>query len=252
MEDNSVNAFAVEDDTKAMRSVDQERFECLLEDVDFLFHEIRTPLTVVIHYSEFLRNPELSVDEQRRLLDIISKEAQRIDNLINDFSQSCHHATGTWLAETTFSTIRVSDLLRDAIARFQSASSRHHIRVDIPAELPPVRGDREKLYLVLRNLLANAIKYSPDGGDIFVAATENGQEVTISVRDQGIGIPEECLQQIFSRGYRVNVAGGEKPRGSGLGLAMVKSIIEGHNGRICVESVQGQGGTFSLSLPRVG
>lgn len=230
----------------------QQRFEHLLEEIDFLFHEIRTPLTVVINYAELLRNQTISVADQQPILDLIQKEALRINDLINDFSQTYHHETGTWLAEASFSTINVSDLLREAIARFQNASPKHTIRVEVPPALPPVQGDWGKLYLVLRNLLANAIKYSPDGGEVLVSATESSKMVIISVRDHGVGIPEECLQSIFDRGFRVNLSRCNKTRGSGLGLAMAKCIVEGHNGKIYVESLQGKGSTFHISLPILG
>lgn len=227
----------------------RQRFDYLLEDIEFLFHEIRTPLTVIINYSEFLRDQTLPVVKQRQLLDNIRKEALRIDTLLNDFSETYHHAAGTWLTETAFSTINVGDLLREASARFLNASARHTLRVEAPANLPSIRGDWEKLYLMLRNLLANAIKYSPDGGEVFVSAVEDNQEVIIRVRDQGIGIPEECLQTIFNRGFRVKLSGCNTSRGSGLGLTMVKRIVEGHNGNIRVESTPGKGSTFILALP---
>lgn len=227
----------------------RQRFEYLLEDIEFLFHEIRTPLTVVINYSEFLRDQDLPLAKQRQLLDNICKEALRIDNLLNDFSETYHHEAGTWLTETAFSSINIGDLLREASARFLNASARHTLRVEAPANLPSIQGDWEKLYLVFRNLLANAIKYSPDGGEVLVSAAEDNQEVIIRVRDQGIGIPEECLQTIFNLGFRVKLSGCDKSRGSGLGLTMVKRIVEGHNGRVYVESTPGKGSTFILALP---
>lgn len=227
----------------------RQRFDYLLEDIEFLFHEIRTPLTVVINYSEFLQEQALPLANQRQMLDNIRKEALRIDNLLNDFSETYHHEAGTWLTETVFSPINVGDLLREASARFLNASARHTLRVEAPANLPSIHGDWEKLYLMLRNLLANAIKYSPDGGEVFVSAAEDNQAVIIRVCDQGIGIPEECLQNIFNRGFRVKLSGCSESRGSGLGLTMVKRIVEGHHGSIRVESTPGKGSTFILALP---
>jgi len=252
MEITTINSQPPTERANETESGSQERFEYLLEEIDFLFHEIRTPLTVVINYAELLRDQTVPAVDQQPILDLIRKEALRIDNLINDFSQTYHHETGTWLAEAAFSTINIDDLLREAIVRFRNASPKHTIRVEVPPALPPVQGDWEKLYLVLRNLLANAIKYSPDGGEVFVSATERGKRVIISVRDHGVGIPEECLQSIFDRGFRVNLSKCKKTRGSGLGLAMTKRIVEGHNGQIYVESLQGKGSTFHISLPKLG
>lgn len=224
------------------------RFDYLLEDIGYLFHEIRTPLTVIIASAEFAGSQPDPAARQT-LLDNIRKEALRIDNLLNDFSQIYRHETGTWLTETVFSRIDVGDLLREAVIRFCSGSSGHSIRLEISPDLPPVRGEWEKLYLVLRNLLANAIKYSPHGGEVCLSAAADGRGVTISVRDHGIGIPAECLQSIFDRGVRVAPAGCRQTRGSGLGLTMVKRIVEGHNGTVRVESTEGEGSTFSFSLP---
>ncbi|NJC88728.1 MAG: HAMP domain-containing histidine kinase [Desulfuromonas sp.] len=229
----------------------QQRYKRLLEDIDFLFHEIRSPLTAVIGYSEFLQGQKLSVVEQHSFLDIISKEAHHIDHLLRDFSEIYHHENGSWLKESSFEPINIGDLLREAVNRFQNTSATHAIRIEAPPDLAPVRGNAEKLYLVLRNLLANAIKYSPNGGDICISAIECRQEVIIKIRDQGIGIPEECLPNIFKRGFRANLPEGKKPRGSGLGLTMVKYIVERHNGRIYVESAPGKGSIFIFSLPRI-
>lgn len=227
-----------------------QRIEYLLEDIDFFLHEIRSPLTAVIGYAELLRQQQLSEVKQQELLAIISKEAHHIDNLIRDFSDIYHGEGGSWLTEISFMPIDIGDLLRDTFSRFQNTSPVHSICIDLPAELSRVRGDADKLYLVLRNLLANAIKYSPDGGEVCVSASDCGSEVIIKIHDHGVGIAEEYLPNIFERGFRAQLPEGDRPRGSGLGLAMVKSIVERHNGRIFVESERGKGSLFIVALPK--
>lgn len=229
----------------------RRRLAQLREDIDFLFHEIRTPLTAVINYADYMMTHDLPIPEQKSFLDIIRREGQRIDGLLNDFSRISQGETGPWLTEMVLAAVRIEDLLQDAAARFRNASPRHKVRVVIPADLPLVRGDQRKLDLVLRNLLANAIKYSPEGGTIIVAATEGTEEVIVSVRDQGIGIPEECIHSIFNRQFRVEQSEHRKARGSGLGLTMVECIIEHHGGHVRVESEPGKGSAFYFSLPKI-
>lgn len=250
MKRNLADVHTAAETIKEMKNTAQQRFEDLLEDVEFLFHEIRTPLTAVINYSEFLQERSLPAHEQDPLLDIIRREAQHIDNLLNDFSEIYHHDCGSWLAETSFSPIVVGDLLREAVTRFRNKSFTHTIRIAVSPDFPPVWGDREKLYLVIRNLLANAIKYSPEGGDISISAAECNENAIIGVRDHGVGIPEECLPNIFDRGFRGELPGCKNTRGSGLGLAVVKRIVEAHRGKVHVESEQGKGSLFLFSLPK--
>lgn len=230
----------------------RQSFEDLLEDIDFLFHEIRTPLTAVIGYAEILENQQLPVGERKVLLDIIAREAHHIDNLLKDFSEVYRQDNGTWLTEISLAPIDVEKLLLEVVARFKHKFAKHVILVRVPPDLPPVQGDVEKLYLVIRNLLANAIKYSPGGGEISVSVTECSKELFIRVRDQGVGIPKENLPNIFQHGFRAPPLPGNKLRGSGLGLTMVKRIIEAHNGKIYVESTPGKGTVFLLSLPKAG
>ena len=230
----------------------QRRLEQLREDVDFLFHEIRTPLTAVINYADFLMTHDLPAAERNPLLDIIRREGLRIDDLLNDFSRIGNSDVGTWLTEVVLTAVVIDDLLQDAAERLANASPRHLIRVEIPTTLPMVRGDRKKLDLVLRNLLANAIKYSPEGGTIVISAIDNPEEIIISVSDQGIGIPEECIQSIFNRKFRVEQhPKSHKRRGSGLGLTLVERIIAHHGGQVRVESEPGKGSAFFFSLPKI-
>ena len=224
----------------------------LHENVDFLIHEIRTPLTAIISSAEIVMEQRLSPQESGPLLDIIHQEATRINELLCNFDRFHHQQAESWLSEMMLSPLRVADLLHDAAIRFQNASPRHPILVSFAPKLAVVRGDRMKLDLVLRNLIANAIKYSPDGGTILLSAENCPEGVIICVRDQGIGIPAEDLSRIFERNFRIDTPGSQKTRGSGQGLAIVARIIKSHGGMLQVESEVGKGSAFFFTLPTLG
>jgi len=124
------------------------------------------------------------------------------------------------------------------------------LHVEVPAALPTVRGDPARLGQVLINLVHNAVKFSPDGGDVMIAVRTEGETVVVSVRDHGVGIPPAAQDRIFERFYKVDRARvrGETG-GTGLGLAIARHVIEQHHGRIWVESTDGVGSTFSFALP---
>jgi len=205
------------------KSILPQRSNCPHEEIEFLFHEIRTPLTAIISYAEILQTQKFPVSKQRSLLDIIRKEGRHIDALLNDFSEYCHHESGEWLADMHLSPINVGDLLQEAATRFSAKSGSHPIRVEISANLPLIQGDEEKLYLVIRNLLANASKFSSPDNEIRISAVEDSKNVSIIVRDQGIGIPKESLPDIFNQRFRGTFAKGNRLRGVGLGLANRKA-----------------------------
>jgi two-component system phosphate regulon sensor histidine kinase PhoR len=120
----------------------------------------------------------------------------------------------------------------------------------LPDNLPPVAGDEGRLLQVFDNLLGNAIKFSPDGGQILVTVEDAGTMVRASVSDPGIGIPEDQQERIFERFYQVNGSAKRRFSGVGLGLAIVKRIVETHGGQVWVESEHGKGSTFYFTIPK--
>jgi signal transduction histidine kinase len=219
----------------------------LQEEIEFLMHEIRTPLTAVASSAQYIQENNLSGEEKNHWLAVIRNEALRINSLLDDFTRL--NSTGSWLSSVNFSTLAFSDLLLEVIEVFQDSSPKHFIRVDIPSELPAVCGDRKKLGLVLRNLVANAIKYSPHGGIVLISAERRHRQIVVSVRDEGLGIPEGTQEAIFERSFRGFQPEGMNMRGAGLGLAIVRRIVENHGGSVWVESHPDKGSTFSFSLP---
>jgi signal transduction histidine kinase len=127
----------------------------------------------------------------------------------------------------------------------------HTLQLTVPTGLPPVRLDPARIQQVVTNLLSNAIKFSPEGGTVTIGAAAEDDKVKVWVTDQGIGIPPEAMPNLFTKFFRVDNDETRKIGGTGLGLALIKEIVEAHGGHIWVESELGKGSTFSFTLPIV-
>ncbi len=145
----------------------------------------------------------------------------------------------------------LAPLAEATLHRLQTFAERQGVtlRSQVPADLPAVRGDEERLDQLLMNLLHNAIKFSSDGGLVTVTADEHPDAAVVSVRDEGVGIPAKDQSRVFERFYKVDRARQRGLGGTGLGLAIARHIAEAHGGRIWLESTEGKGSTFSFSLP---
>ena len=218
----------------------------LLGDVS---HELRTPLTAIGGYMEGLEDGVLPATPET--FEQVRLEAGRLSRLVDDLQELSRVEAGAYRLDihpVTFST-----LVETTAKRLSPQFERKQIRLTrrLPADLPPVLADEDRITQVLTNLLANALAYTPAGGEVTVAALRQAGEVTVSVQDTGLGIPAESLPHLFDRFYRVDksrsrAAGG----GSGIGLTIARAVVEAHGGRIWAESAgEGQGSTFSFSLP---
>lgn len=211
-------------------------------------HELRTPMASIMGFSELLLNRKLSQEKQVKYLETIHLESQRLATILNDFldiQKLESKEPGLRIEE-----IRVQELIESVITRFPSSIYRHHkFSKIIPSDLPAIRGDQQRLVQVLINLISNGIKYSPQGGIVTLKGEKAGNEVLISVHDEGIGIPEENQEKIFTKFYRVDSSDHREIGGTGLGLSICKEIIELHGGEIWVESREGEGTRFTFSLP---
>jgi two-component system phosphate regulon sensor histidine kinase PhoR len=153
-------------------------------------------------------------------------------------------------AEPVIADVPVDRLLTSAAERLTTFADRQGITISVePDGVGPIRGDEERLGQLLVNLLHNAVKFSPQGGEVRLRAEYRDREVVISVRDQGIGIPRVHLDRVFERFYKVDKARVRGMGGTGLGLSIARHIAEGHGGRIWVESEEGHGSTFSVAIP---
>lgn len=215
-------------------------------------HELRTPLTAIKGFtSTLLMDDTFSPEEQREFLQIIEHECDRLRRLIDDLLNTARIEAGESL-KPNYSRFNLEALLDKVVVVQNQASTKHHVFRQIHSNLPEsIIGDEDKFDQILTNLLNNAIKYSPEGGDVVVHAWwDGGPELEIGVEDQGIGIPADHLDKVFEKFHRVNNEDNRKIYGTGLGLFLVKHLVDDvHMGKIWVESEVGKGSMFKFRVP---
>jgi signal transduction histidine kinase len=220
--------------------------------ISVLAHEMRTPLTSIKGYSTALLMKEISFkpETQREFLEIIDKECDILQGLISDFLESSAIDAGVIKIERQ--PVRLPRLASEVADEVARRFPKHCVLVDFPDEFPLVDADPERILQVLRQLLDNATKYSPNGGLIVLQGRIKKDEAVISVADEGVGIAPEDLNRIFEKYFRVKFGTGTHIVGTGLGLPISRAIIEAHGGRIWAESQLGRGSTFYFTLPLKG
>jgi two-component system phosphate regulon sensor histidine kinase PhoR len=213
-------------------------------------HEFRTPLTAIQGFAETLLAGAMDDPQNRgRFLEIIVEHSRRLARLTEDLLMLSKMDADRLDFETRRIPVGpfIESCMETALPRARDKDLR--LSVNQPTKIPDIAGDRRRLTEVLQNLLDNAIQYTPAGGQIMVSAEVSGSEVVFTVLDTGIGIPQAEQPRIFERFYRVDVARSREVGGTGLGLAISKHLVEGHGGRIWVESEIGQGAQFHFSVP---
>jgi two-component system, OmpR family, phosphate regulon sensor histidine kinase PhoR len=215
-------------------------------------HEFKTPLTAIQGFAETLLGGALDDKKNRaRFVEIIREHAQRLARLTDDLLKLSRIEAGQLELESR--PVSIATLVSGCVetTRLKAEAKGIRIAAELPSGLPPVRADAAWLGEVLQNLLDNAVQYTPPDGQIRVTAESDGREVTFTVADTGIGIPEAELERIFERFYRVDAARSREAGGTGLGLSIARHVVEAHGGRIWVESAVGQGSRFHFSIPAV-
>jgi signal transduction histidine kinase len=214
-------------------------------------HELKTPLTVLLGNAQLLQR-RAERDEHgnvrtKNALRMIVDQAKRLNKMILTLLDISRIETGRLSIERV--PVDVGALVRRVVEEFQSALFRHTIDCQVPSEPLMIDGDELRLEQVVQNLLTNAVKYSPEGGPVVVQTEQRGEQVRVSVIDRGIGIPQHELPALFHRFYRASNAEAQHMSGMGIGLYLVKEIVTLHGGTVTVESQEGVGSTFCVSLP---
>ena len=245
--DNIWGAVVLLNDITKIKRLERMRVEFVAN----VSHELRTPLTSIRGFVETLK--EGAIDDPKKaqhFLKIIEEQSNRLNNLIEDLLHLSKIESQEILMN--FQSVNLKELIDQVILEFKEKieDRKHHIKVNIYPHLSRLKVDPEQIKTVMRNLLDNAIKYTPDKGEISISALEREKDIYIEIADNGMGISAEHLPRIFERFYRVNKDRSRKLGGIGLGLAMVKHIIQAHQGTIGVESKPGRGSKFFFTLPK--
>jgi signal transduction histidine kinase len=217
--------------------------------VSTVSHEFRSPLTGIRQLGEMLVRGRVPNDDRRReYYESILRESERLDRLVEGVLDFARMEDGR--KQYRFETIETTAWLRQLAAEARTDAERqgYVLHECIDDLLPGVSGDREALASAVRNLIDNAIKYSPGQRDVWLEAHALGPHVRIQVRDCGVGIPVSQQDQIFERFYRADGDLSKRVKGVGLGLTLVRHIVESHGGTIHVDSREGEGSTFSIDL----
>jgi PAS domain S-box-containing protein len=217
-------------------------------------HELRTPLTAIKGFSQTLLDGVddaiYGTDEQKEFLGIISQECDRLRRLIDDLLNTARIEAGESL-KPNYSRVELRDLVEKVAMVQNQASVKHHVYTIFHSDLPEtIIADQDKLDQIFTNLLNNAIKYSPEGGDVIIHAKADADWCVFGIQDQGIGIPKDHLGKVFERFHRVDNDDNRKIYGTGLGLFLVKHLVDKvHLGEIWAESDLGKGSTFWFKVP---
>jgi signal transduction histidine kinase len=241
----NIRAYEAERETVS----ELRRLSSLRDDfVSLVSHELRNPMASLIGSSLTLRNRwrELTQDQRESFLDVIAHEGSRLTALVEDVLDASRIEAGTFTY--SFGDVDIADLVNAAVAAADTGQDDVSVSADVSGSLPTVKGDAKRLRQVLGNLIDNAVKYSPAGGEVRVAAhTVNGR-VLVSVSDRGPGVPAQERDLVFEKFGRATLGDHSKP-GTGLGLFIARSIAEEHGGSLGVDSAPDGGATFTLALP---
>lgn len=224
------------------------------EFVSLASHQLKTPLSAINWFSEMLLSGDAGriKKKQREYVEEVAKGAERMTKLVNELLNVSRLELGTFIVEPEEVDLRtiVQDVLRELAPRIKQKG--HTIQESYPGELPQIAVDTTLTRIVFQNLLSNAVKYTPDGGTVRVSIQVSQPDMVITVEDNGLGIPTSQQEKIFTKFYRADNAIESEQEGTGLGLYILKAIMEETNGTIGFTSREGQGTTFRVTIPLEG
>ena len=237
--------LSMRQEIKHLRAVDQLKTEFL----NTVSHELKTPLTALLGGIDILMADRAEMREDHaELVEVLADDVVRLQTLVYDLLDMARLQSGT--APLAQSCCVVHDLIREAVG-FVRIDDSCEVSIEVDEGLPDIIVDAQKIQQALTNLVSNAVKYSPQGGQVQVRARADGAMLRIDVVDEGMGIHEDELPKIWDKFYRTRESSASEIEGTGLGLAIVKHIVDLHGGDAGVESTPGSGSTFSVSLPLV-
>ena len=241
----NVRLFEEAAKVQALRELDRLKSELL----STVSHELRTPLASIKGYAGTLLRSDVEWDDEtrREFLQIIDEESDRLGELIEDLLQMSQIEAGILRIDPQ--PVKLPRLAQRVVKKARSSPGNHSFNVVFAPDFPVVNADPRRLEQVLRNLVENAVKYSPEGGTVMVRGDVEGKQAVISVSDEGIGIAPEDLARVFDRFYRADGTEVRRAGGTGLGLSICQGIVQVHGGRIWAESQPGVGSTFKFTLP---
>jgi signal transduction histidine kinase len=209
-------------------------------------HELRTPLMAASGYLQMLQKGAMNSDQLAAGIDTVSRNVQQIVSLVNDilFLQEMD------LVLPEFQAVEMNEVAQGVVDKYREKAIERDVRFNPSPNLPPVSGDSKSLERALTALVDNAIKFSPNGGDVNVRLRDHADQIVIDVEDHGIGIHRENMARIFDRFYHIERQGDNLFGGIGLGLAITKQVIEQHHGTLNVTSTPGRGSTFTIALKK--
>jgi signal transduction histidine kinase len=239
----TVGIIFVHRDITKEYEVDQMKSEL----VNTVSHELRTPLSSVLGYTELMLYRNLKPEKQKKYLTTIYQEAKRLTALINDYLDVQRMESGKYTF--TKQIVDIMPLISEVIEENKVHSKIHVFTVIQLTAMTTVFADKDKLKQVFTNIVSNAVKYSPNGGEVKVTVQLKDQKLAISVCDEGLGIPKDEMSKLFTKFYRIDRLNERWIAGTGLGLAISKEIMKAHYGQITVDSKYGKGSTFTLLFP---
>src|SRR5438046_2451420 len=216
--------------------------------VSIVSHEFRTPLTGIQGFSEMMAGEDLTLEEMREYAGDINKDAHRLNRMITEMLDLDKMESGRMQLHRE--PLDLNAIVSDAVDHMRPNAPRHAVSVRLDPLVGEMNGDRDKLTQVMANLLSNAVKYSPNGGEIVVSTRAERGAAHVVVRDHGMGIPKASLEAIFERYGRVESLATRHIQGTGLGLPIVRQIVQLHGGTVWAESSVGEGSVFHVRLPR--
>jgi len=222
-----------------------------MEFISATTHELKTSLTAIIASAELLAD-ELQLQEKSvpgKLIQSIIRNAHSIDEKLSHFPEMARLFAGDFQLQPE--PVKIEQVIHDVATQLYPKihRKRQSLTLELPDFLPLVKGERQCIERVVLTLVANASKFTPEGGKIRVSAWQDSASLAVQVSDTGVGIPAEEQERIFQPYYQVKQGGGRRHAGSGLGLAIAKFLVELHGGKIWLKSTVGQGSSFTFSLP---